>query len=237
MHGLPEKTPGVAAFGGTPPRLDSLRALAELVASPPPEFGDPATADLTGRVLWGLGECGVRADDPTVARAITFLERDACPTGAFWGPWNPPYVAATAFVLIGLARVGADLRGPLAQRALSWLLSVQNRDGGWGESYRAFREPELAGKAPSMPPLTGLVLRALAELTRSKAGGVAAGRAAERAAAYLVTTQAADGTWPDNGYLFTIVPPSQFAWTDFCLSYVLIGLGAWSEIATSATRH
>jgi hypothetical protein len=81
------------------------------------------------------------------------------------------------------------------------------------------------------------VLRALAELTRAKAGGCVAKRAGERAAAYLVATEGADGTWPENGYVFTIVPPSQFTWTEFCDSYVLLGLGAWSEVSASAKRR
>ena len=227
VHGMPDKEPGKPTFIERELRLDDVRTIGALVLSPPPELGDPAAADITGRVLWGLGEHGLTASDPDVARAIAFLERDVCATGAWFGIWNPPYVAATAFVLIGLASVQADLSTRHVERAVAWLLGTQNRDGGWGESYHAFRDPALAGRAPSMPPLTGIVLRALSDLLLAGAGGGAVRRACERAARYLLSTQRADGYWPDEGYLFAVVPPSQFSWDLHRLYYVLIGLGRW----------
>lgn len=83
------------AFLTAPPRLDDLRNLPALALNPPAELGDPAPSDLVGRVLWRLGECGLTVADPVVAKAVKFLERDACPNGSWWGVWNPAYVAGT----------------------------------------------------------------------------------------------------------------------------------------------
>lgn len=242
VHGMPDKPAGEPMFlersllpsGGDKPqgRLDDLRALGALVMNPPPEISDPATADLVGRVLWGLGECGVTAADPMVVAALEFLERDQNKNGSWWGPWNPAYVAATAFVLIGAAAVGADMASPAYSRGVAWLLSVQNTDGGWGESYESFRDPSLAGMAPSMPPLTGIVLRALSDVIGAGAGTSPIRRASQRAATYLVATQEADGAWPNNDYLFTVVPPTQYSWDLHRLYYILFGLGRFRAVST-----
>jgi squalene-hopene/tetraprenyl-beta-curcumene cyclase len=160
----------------------------------PAEYGDPAIADVVGRVLWGLGEFGLTVDDPTVAGAVRFLERDACEDGAWWGIWNPAYVSGTAFALLGLAKVGADMRAPFIDRATKWLLSVQNEDGGFGERPSSFLDPSQRGVGPSHPSLTGIALRALAELAAHRVGGVSVKRAGDLAAKYLMNTQLADGS-------------------------------------------
>ena len=236
VHGLPDKKPGVPAFLEPPPRLDDLRNLPKLALEPPIELGDPATADLCGRILWGLGECGLTAEDPSVMRAVEFLRRDQCPNGSWWGVWNPAFVAGTAFALIGLAAVKADLRAPWVQRAAAWLVSVQTKDGGFGEDYESFQDPNLAGVGQSMPPLTGIALRALAEIIAAKAASPAVRSAAARASDYLIGSQQADGWWPDGGYLFTIVPPTLYSWGHHKIYYVLFGLGRYREVHRGRRR-
>jgi squalene cyclase len=234
VHGLPDKRMGDPLFVQPLPRLDDVRGLLEGLVSPPPELGDPATSDLTGRALWGLGACGLTVKDPTVAKAVAFVERDQRADGSWWGMWNPAYVASTAFVLLGLGSVRADLGAPFVQRAVAWLASVQNADGGFGESVEAFAAPSLAGRGPSNAPLTGVVLRALAECRADKALDAAGVAAGERAAAYLAETQTPEGDWPNGDYVFTIIPPTFYVWELHRLYYVLFGLGRWVE--ATATR-
>ncbi len=236
VHGLPDKAPGRPLYADPPPNLSDVKTIVETILRPPPELGDPAVADLTGRVLWGLGACGLGVDEPMVRRAVSFLERDACPDGSWFGLWNPAYVSGTAFALLGLASVGADCGAPFVERAVHWLLAKQNRDGGWGETPASFVDPALAGAAPSMPPLTGIVLRAFAELAARGALAPAARAAAKRAERYLVETQLDDGSWPDNGYLFTIIPPTFYTWGWQRYYYPLFGLGRWQRVAASRPR-
>jgi squalene-hopene/tetraprenyl-beta-curcumene cyclase len=236
VHGLPDRSPGVPLFAEPRGRIDNLANLVQMLTNPPPEYGDPAIADLCGRVLWGLGECGLGIDDPMVARCVRFLERDVCENGAWWGIWNPAYVTGTAFALIGLAKVGADLRAPYVANAIGWLVSVQNADGGFGEEAGSFFDPQLAGVGASNAPLTGIALRALAEMVAARVEETKARRAAERAAHYLVTHQEAHGAWPNGDYLFTIIPPTQYSWVHHRLYYPLFGLGRWLEVQTAAAR-
>ncbi|MEQ9495371.1 MAG: prenyltransferase/squalene oxidase repeat-containing protein [Deltaproteobacteria bacterium] len=206
---LPSKTRGPMFV--TDPQMPSLHDPAKalsLFLSPPPEHGDPATEGVTARVLMGLGACGVGRDDPAVCRAIDFLRAQQCPNGAFWGRWMTCYLPCTSTVLLGLAAVGEDLDEPYVRRAIEWVRSTQNADGGFGEHHDAFRDPSAAGRGPSMPPVTALVVAAL----------VACGDidvVASRAVDYLVRTQREDGGWSSEGWVNPFVPPDTFYRYDF----------------------
>ena len=238
VHGLPEKPPGKPLYVDRALDLSQPTTILAVITSPPPELGDPPTADLAGRVLWGLGECGMTVEHALVRRAVAFLERDQNADGAWWGAWNPAYTASVGFALLGLASVEADLRSRCATRAVAWLLRHQNADGGFGETAASYADPSLAGRAASMPPLTGIVLRALAEVIARGAATKEVEAGAERAAQYLVRTQESDGGWPDHGYLFTIIPPTFYTWGHHRLYYPLFGLGRYREVTArrSATR-
>lgn len=222
---LPAKAPGPMFTNAvTIPDARDLRAIVSLFVDPPPELGDPSTEGVTGRVLAGLGACGIDRDDAAVCRALEFLQAQQCDSGAFWDRWMTCYLPGTATVLIGLAAVGADLRAPWVQRALQFLCTHQNADGGFGEDPRAFVDPRAAGQGPSMPPVTGYVLSALV------AGGLRGADTARRAAAYLVGTQRADGTWGTGGWVNPYVPPDTFYTYD--LAATTVPLQALAQYAT-----
>jgi squalene-hopene/tetraprenyl-beta-curcumene cyclase len=184
--------------------LDSpARALAFFL-NPPPEFSDPPAEGITGRVLWGLGACGLGRDDPAVCRAIEFLQAQQCPSGAWWGRWMACYSAETATTLLGLSAVGEDMRSAYVERAVRFLVSHQNDDGGFGERAEAYREPANAGCGPSMPPVTGFVLLGLLATGRVERSVL------ERAARYLLESQKRSGLWTNEGWLHTVNPPDSF---------------------------
>jgi squalene-hopene/tetraprenyl-beta-curcumene cyclase len=174
--------------------------------SQPRELGDPSTEDLTGRVLDGLGRIGLTIESPAVGRAIAFLRAQQFDHGGFWGRWTVNYLASTACVLQGLARVGADMSEPWIRRATGFLLERQNEDGGWGELPDSYRDPQLAGRGPSMPPLTALVLLGLIEAGE----GGRSPDAVVRGIVHLLDHQRPDGTWPNADWLQAIVPPDTF---------------------------
>jgi squalene-hopene/tetraprenyl-beta-curcumene cyclase len=182
---------------------DPLAAVRTLL-DPPRELGDPSTEDLTGRVLDGLGRIGLTTTSPAVQRAIEFLSAQQFEHGGFWGRWTVNYLASTACVLQGLARVGTDMSEPWIRRAVGFLVERQNEDGGWGELPESYRDPARAGRGPSMPPLTGLVLLGLID------GGECGSPAVARGVAYLLKQQRPDGSWPHNDWLQAIVPPDTF---------------------------
>jgi squalene-hopene/tetraprenyl-beta-curcumene cyclase len=167
------------------------------------ENGDPSTADIVGRVLWGLAAAdpGLRPDDPAVAAALRFLRAHQVPaSGAWWGRWAVNYLAATAYIVSGLARAGADLRADWTVRALDWMERCQNADGGWGESTESYVDPDLAGRGPSSVALTGLVTWALQQAGRGDTSAVA------RGVAWLLSRQAPDGTFADTAVYSTMFP-------------------------------
>jgi squalene-hopene/tetraprenyl-beta-curcumene cyclase len=204
VHGLPAKRPGPLFTGPVEVSLDDPITALRTLLDPPRELGDPSTEDLSGRVLDGLGRIGLTTASPAVQRAIEFLKAQQFDHGGFWGRWTVNYLASTACVLQGLARVGADMSAPWVKRAITFLTERQNADGGWGELPDSYANPALAGRGPSMPPLTGLVLTGLID------AGEGASDAVARGIAYLLAQQQPDGSWPHEDWLQAIVPPDTF---------------------------
>ena len=225
VHGLPAKRPGPLFSGPVEVLLEDPIGAVRTLLDPPRELGDPSTEDLTGRVLDGLGRVGLTTSAPAVRRAIEFLRAQQFEHGGFWGRWTVNYLASTACVLQGLARVGADMSEPWVRRAVGFLLSRQNADGGWGELPESYREPALAGRGPSMPPLTGLVLTGLIDAGEGSSDAVA------RGIAYLLERQRADGSWPHEDWLQAIVPPDTFyILAEAARHYPVEALARWLEV-------
>jgi squalene-hopene/tetraprenyl-beta-curcumene cyclase len=226
VRGLPAKRPGPLFSGPVEVSLDDPVAAMRTLLDPPRELGDPSTEDLTGRVLDGLGRVGLTTSSPAVRRAIEFLRSQQFDHGGFWGRWTVNYLASTACVLQGLARVGADMSEAWVRSAVGFVISRQNGDGGWGELPDSYRDPALAGRGPSMPPLTGLVLTGLIDAGEGSSGAVG------RGIAYLLDQQHGDGTWPHGDWLQAIVPPDTFyILAEAAKHYPVEALARWLESA------
>lgn len=200
--------------------VDTLKNLLD----PPITLGSPAWEDVTARVIYGLGCCGLTVDAPIIARAVEFLRFHQLDHGGWWGRWMVNYLPTTAYVLLGLWAVGVDLKEEWIGRAVDFLLAHQNSDGGWGEGEETYRSPDLAGCGPSMPPLTGLVLSALIRCGHADAPAVA------RGVAYLLAELRPDGTWPNAEWLHAFFPPQSF-YVYFLMPslYPLEALGLYRE--------
>lgn len=161
---------------------------------------DPSCSDITGRVLESLAVCGVPASDPAITAAAEYLVRTQQPEGCWWGRWGCNYLYGTWQAVNGLCgsgfRPGAhvpadhDERDDLRTRAAgalagarAWLLSVQNPDGGFGESADSYLDRALMGKGPSTASQTAWALMTLLHLCPVDHPAIA------RAARYLCDTQ------------------------------------------------
>jgi squalene cyclase len=223
IWGLPSKRPGPALQRTLRLGYDNLLQMAQLVIDPPMQLGDPSTEDVTARVLHGLGATGFSVRSTAVQNALAFLQRQQCQSGAFWGRWVCNYLSCTAFVLMGVRSVGAERDADWVRRAVHWVLSKQNADGGWGETPASYPDESKAGVGPSMPPLTALVLKGLLDIGERSA-------ATDRAAAYLVASQHSDGSWPNNDYLHVNIAPDTFyLYEEPARFYPLMGLGTWAN--------
>ena len=161
---------------------------------------DPPTEDVTGRLLHLMGTVGYRPDFGRARRAVEFLRRTQRSDGSWWGRWGVNFVYGTWCALAGLEAIGEDLRAPWIRRAVDWLVTHQNADGGWGETVASYDDESLAGQGDSTPSQT-----AWAVLGLLAADGPSS-RAVERGIAWLCRTQGPDGTWDERHFTGTGFP-------------------------------
>ncbi|MCB9832195.1 MAG: squalene--hopene cyclase [Planctomycetes bacterium] len=190
---------------------------------------DPPTADITARTLEMMGLFGVGLDDAQVQAAIRFIKNDQGAEGCWYGRWGVNYIYGTWQVLRGLKEIGQDMGERWVQRGADWLESVQNPDGGFGESIASYDDPTLKGKGPSTPSQTAWALMGL----------VAAGRerdaAARRAVEYLTSTQLGDGTWEEEYWTGTGFPKVFYLrYHLYRLYFPIAALALWRDALRSA---
>ncbi|KAK4151734.1 squalene cyclase [Chaetomidium leptoderma] len=182
---------------------------------------DPSTADVTGRMLecFGMllthrkGGRRLRAElarrlRESAQKALDFLFKEQTSSGAWWGRWGCNYNYGTTNVLRGLPAFCSDKRvATAALRAILWLETCQNGDGGWGETLLSYGDPSLAGQGPSTAAHTAWALDALLRFRP------ASDLALQRGARWLVTNQSAKteeqrqwSSWPSDLYVGTGFP-------------------------------
>jgi squalene-hopene/tetraprenyl-beta-curcumene cyclase len=165
-----------------------------------------------------LEEAGVPADNPALVKAADWIlskqvlgpgdwqvkNKDAAPGGWVFEFRNDfyPDVDDTAFVLMALQRVKFPDPKRLEaanRRGIQWLLSMQNRDGGWAAFDRDNNKDFLSNVPfadhnamldPSTADVTARVLECLGRF-----GWTANHPAIKRAVEFLLKDQCEDGSW------------------------------------------
>jgi squalene-hopene/tetraprenyl-beta-curcumene cyclase len=161
---------------------------------------DPATVDITGRILEMLATYGYDKNHPAVKKAIQFIRDEQEPDGAWFGRWGVNYIYGTMLVLRGLEAIGVDHHEPYIQSGAEWLRMVQNPDGGWGESCDSYDDPNTKGVGPRTPSQTAWAVMGLLAANDTRSDCVAQG------IAYLLKTQNSDGSWNEQFYTGTGFP-------------------------------
>lgn len=164
---------------------------------------DPATADITARVIECLGRFGWPASHPVIRRALAFLQHDQCDDGSWYGRWGVNYVYGTSGVIRSLEALGLA-GGDLARRGVAWLRSVQNADGGYGESIASYDDPSLKAKGISTASQTAWGLIGL--LVSGAQREPATEKAIEGAIRFLTEQQTSAGTWEESEFTGTGFP-------------------------------
>jgi squalene-hopene/tetraprenyl-beta-curcumene cyclase len=202
MLGMQSSNDGWAAFD-----VDNTSTLPNRL--PFCDFGevtDPPSADVTAHVLEALALEG-RVHEEAVQRGIRWLLAEQEADGSWFGRWGANYVYGTGAAVPALVACGLGAHTAVA-RAVEWLRSVQNDDGGFGEDLRSYREPEWRGRGASTASQTAWALLAL------HAAGVE-DECVERAVSFLARTQKEDGGWDEPYFTGTGFPG------DFYLNYHL----------------
>jgi squalene-hopene/tetraprenyl-beta-curcumene cyclase len=153
---------------------------------------DPPTADITGRILEMLAAFGHTCADKRVEKAVRFIFSQQEPDGSWFGRWGVNYVYGTFLALRGLDAIGIDHDKPQVQRAAEWLRTVQNSDGGWGETCGSYDDPGTRGTGPSTPSQTAWALLGLL------AAGDGRSDSKAKAVRWLLSRQRADGSWDES---------------------------------------
>ena len=152
---------------------------------------DPTCPDITGRVLEALCAHGLGRRHPAVRRGVDYLVRSQQPDGSWYGRWGVAYIYGTCFALRGLAAAEESDREAHVLRAGEWLRSIQNADGGWGESCSSY-DNEIFTPAESTPSQTAWAILGLI------AGGDASSLSVQHGIEYLLETQRPNGSWEEE---------------------------------------
>jgi squalene-hopene/tetraprenyl-beta-curcumene cyclase len=152
---------------------------------------DPTCPDITGRVLEALCAYGYNRSHPAIEKAVQYLIRTQEQDGSWYGRWGVDYLYGTFLALRGLAAAGVSDREAYVQRSLEWVRSIQNFDGGWGESCDSYRLHSFVA-APSTPSQTAWAVLALL------AGGDTTSTSLFDGIEFLIRTQTSDGTWDEE---------------------------------------
>jgi len=161
---------------------------------------DPSTADLTGRCLEMLGAMGYDQSQQAVGPALEFLRREQEHNGSWYGRWGVNYIYGTWCVLSGLRAIGVDMEAPWVQKSVLWLESVQNSDGGWGESCESYTNMEMDGQGESAASQTAWAIMALLQAGASDSLSVV------RGVNWLIRHQREDGVWDEPFHTGTGFP-------------------------------
>jgi squalene-hopene/tetraprenyl-beta-curcumene cyclase len=152
---------------------------------------DPTCPDITGRVLEALAAHGLDRSHEAVRRGVEWLVRNQEPDGSWYGRWGVAYIYGTCFALRGLAASQESDREAHVLRAGEWLRSIQNADGGWGESCASYDHGSYTA-APSTPSQTAWAILGLL------AGGDSSSLSVRHGIEYLLDTQNSDGSWNEQ---------------------------------------
>jgi squalene-hopene/tetraprenyl-beta-curcumene cyclase len=160
---------------------------------------DPSTADVTARAVECLGQMGWSPEHPALQRARAFIRHEQSADGSWFGRWGVNYIYGSSGVLRALETVGLST-GSDCQAAAKWLRSVQNADGGFGESILSYYDPALKGQGKSTASQTAWAIIGLLAVVGPDDPAV------QRAVAWLLAHQNENGTWDEAEFTGTGFP-------------------------------
>lgn len=161
---------------------------------------DPSCVDITGRALETLCRRAPGRFQERVERAVEFIRGMQHEDGCWYGRWGVNYIYGTCFALRGLRAAGVPERDSAVIRAGEWVRSLQNADGGWGESPASYEDAAHRARGESTPSQTAWALMALMATDDYDSGSVSEG------VRYLLDHQTQQGTWSEQACTGTGFP-------------------------------
>jgi squalene-hopene/tetraprenyl-beta-curcumene cyclase len=150
-------------------------------------------------MLAQLGETPDRSE--SLSRGVDYLLSTQLQDGSWYGRWGLNYIYGTWSTLCAFNACGLDHNSAEIRKAVNWLVSIQNLDGGWGEdgsSYKLdYRGHEPAASTSSQTAWALLGLMAVGEIDRP---------AVAKGVQYLLRTQEGHGFWDEDRFTATGFP-------------------------------
>jgi squalene-hopene/tetraprenyl-beta-curcumene cyclase len=182
---------------------------------------DPSCPDITGRVLEALCRRGYNHEHEVISTAVLDLLTQQEPDGSWYGRWGVNYTYGTFLALRGLHASGSPSVGAAIRRAVTWVCSVQNQDGGWGESCASYEQHKFVA-ASSTPSQTAWALLTLA------AAGDYSSKSVQHGIDWLLKHQNSDGWWNEDLMTGTGFPNVFYLKYHLYAHYFpLLALGTW----------
>jgi sporulenol synthase len=151
---------------------------------------DPSSPDVTGRVLNAIAHTSIGTNEIR-QRAVAWLLSTQHEDGAWQGRWGISFIYGTYHAVKGLRAAGYEPDHSAIVRARKWLESVQNDDGGFGESCASDRERRFISLNRSLPSQTAWGLLGLLSTTKGVTSAIF------RAAQWLVSNYEFNG-WSEK---------------------------------------
>src|SRR6202023_1839001 len=123
------------------------------------ELIDPPSADVTAHAVEFL--CAAGGERGAIDRGVAWLLRAQGPDGSWFGRGGANHVYGTGAAVPALVASGLATSAPPIRRAVAWLHGHQNRDGGWGEDLRSYRDDSWRGRGASTASQTAWALLGL----------------------------------------------------------------------------
>jgi squalene-hopene/tetraprenyl-beta-curcumene cyclase len=163
---------------------------------------DPPTTDVSARCVSMLAQLGDTLEtSEALKRGVDYLLAEQEKDGSWFGRWGANYIYGAWSALCALNAAGLPHDHECYRRAVTWLVDIQNPDGGWGEDLSSYKmdykgyEP-----APSTASQTAWALLGL------MAAGEVDHPAVARGVAYLQQHQQAHGLWNEARFTATGFP-------------------------------
>jgi len=169
------------------------------------DFGaiiDPPSVDVSGHAVELLSKEPGYED--SARRGVDYLLAKQEENGSWFGRWGVNYLYGTGAALPALEAAGIPHDHQAIRRAVAWLESVQQEDGGFGEDCRSYdADEDDTGWHGRGEPTASQTAWALLGLV---AAGEAHSEAATRAATWLAENQREDGDWDEPYFTGTGFP-------------------------------
>ncbi len=192
---------------------------------------DYSYVECTSALLQALKVARARFPDlapaiaPAMERGARFLRARQRTDGGFEGSWAVCFTYGAWFGVSGLLAAGARRDDEAVVRACRFLLDRQRPDGGWGEDGDSCREHRYIQADDGRVAQTAWALLALVR------AGHARHDAKQRAVAFLLDRQQADGGWPREGLVGVFNRTCLINYDNYRQYFPLWALAEWSVAA------